>query len=346
MSAAEPLGGRYRLGEVIGRGGMSEVLRAEDLKLHRQVAVKVLHDSATDERDRERFFAEARTLAMLSHAGLVTVYDAGLGDHERPFLVMELVEGQTLGEQLASGPLLVEEVASVGAQVADALAYVHDHGIVHRDVKPGNILGSGPGVKLADFGIARLVEQATRHTRTGFSIGTAAYLAPEQVRGEDVTGAADVYALGLVLLESLTGRREYPGLPTEAALARLTRMPTVPAGLPAPWPALLTRMLRTEPAERPSAAEVARALRGEVLDAGPPTEPFAAGDRAARRRTRRAAVVAGLGAALLVVAAVLVAAGIGNGTESADTTDIPANTPARLREPLTDLHVAVQGEAQ
>lgn len=277
------LADRYQLLEVIGRGGMAEVYRAADLKLDRTVAVKMLLEGAGDQSDRERFVAEAKTLAMLSHPGLVTVLDAGFGvsgqrrailgavELDQPFLVMELVDGPTLATRMKQGPLSPEELHDIALHIADALSYVHARGIVHRDVKPANVLvGDREQVKLADFGIARLVEQRTRYTGTGMAIGTAAYVAPEQVSGGDVDGAADVYALGLVLLEALTGRREYDGAPAEAALARLTRAPAVPA-LPM-WNGLLTAMTALDPAERPSAAEVASALRAGSDALPVPTE--------------------------------------------------------------------------
>jgi serine/threonine protein kinase len=257
------LGDRYELGPLLGRGGMADVFRAEDRTLRRAVAVKVLREAAGDESDRARFVGEARTLAGLSHSGLVTVLDAGSAD-AHPFLVMELVDGRTLGRvvQDRDGGLPLEDVGSVGAQVAEALAYVHRNGVVHRDVKPGNILlDSRKRVRLADFGVARLVEDSAGHTRTGHVIGTAAYLAPEQVTGGEVSGATDVYSLGLVLLEALTGRREFPGAATEAAVARLHRDPEVPESLPEEWRGLLARMMSRDPAERPSADEVAEQLR-------------------------------------------------------------------------------------
>lgn len=275
------LAGRYALEAVIGSGGMADVYRADDVKLTRPVAVKLLRDTAGDESDRARFIDEARTLAMLSHSGLVMVLDAGFGterpdvgtpppDVERPFLVMELVEGPTLADRIADGPLPLSEVGGIGAQVVEALAYVHGRGVIHRDVKPGNVLiGPAQRVKLADFGIARLVAQATRHTRTGHAIGTAAYLAPEQVRGEEVGGAADVYSLGLVLLEAVTGRREYAGPAAEAAMARLHRSPDVPDDLPTQWRELLVAMTAPDPRDRPSALDVATTLRAGLAGQAP-----------------------------------------------------------------------------
>ncbi|MFC5730175.1 MULTISPECIES: serine/threonine-protein kinase [Nocardioides] len=274
------LAGRYQLGTTLGRGGMADVYRATDRLLSRTVAVKVLRETAGDESDRARFVTEARTLAGLSHSGLVMILDAGFGQDtgtstapagaaqgtstDHPFLVMELVDGRTLAQAIAAGPLSLEEVASIGSKVADALAHVHAHGVVHRDVKPGNVLlGRGGQVKLADFGIARLLGDSARHTRTGHTIGTAAYLAPEQVSGQDVSGSADVYSLGLVLLEAVTGRIEYPGPPMEAAVARLNRPPRPPEDLPAPWRQLLADMTAMDPVQRPDAPQVAERLRDQ-----------------------------------------------------------------------------------
>jgi serine/threonine protein kinase len=257
------LADRYELTELLGRGGMADVHRAEDTVLEREVAVKLLRMHAASESDRARFGDEMQLLAALDHPFLVAVLDAGVTEDDQPFLVLELVEGRSLAQHCQAGPVSGHRLAPVGAELAVVLGYVHDRGIVHRDIKPGNILVGGDGhVKLADFGIARMLGDTSGHTLTGTTVGTAAYLAPEQVRGEPVSPASDVYALGLVLLEALTGRRAYTGAPLEAAMSRLHAAPLIPTSLPTGWPALLSRMTATEPADRPPVAEVAQVLDG------------------------------------------------------------------------------------
>ncbi|GAA1289656.1 serine/threonine-protein kinase [Saccharothrix xinjiangensis] len=254
----EVVGSRYALGDLYGSGGMAEVYRAFDTRLDRKVAIKFFQGEATPE-DRIRLEREAEVLGALRCPGLVEVYDTGV--HQgRPYFVMQPVEGGTLRRRMRE-PLAPAVVAHLGAQVAEVLAHVHANGVVHRDVKPSNILldTAGRRAYLADFGLA-LQAQVTRVTRSGVLVGTAGYLSPEQVRGADVSPAADVYALGLVLVECLTGRPEYPGGDTEAALARLHREPRVPTDLPGGFTAALTAMTATDPGRRPSAAECARLL--------------------------------------------------------------------------------------
>lgn len=262
------LAGRYELQSAVGRGGMADVWRAQDLLLGRTVAIKLFR-GGTGHDARQRI--EAIALASLSHPGLVTVFDAVLPDESEQvdalaesYLVTEFVEGSTLRARLASGrPMPAAEVAQLGQQMADALAYVHAAGIVHRDVKPANVLlaSGGPGLraKLADFGVA-LLAGADRLTEHGTVVGTANYLSPEQLTGTDVGPASDVYSLGLVLIECLTGAAAYPGTGLEAALARLHRPPEIPVGLNAHWRELLGAMVAAEPSARPPAAEVAARL--------------------------------------------------------------------------------------
>jgi eukaryotic-like serine/threonine-protein kinase len=245
---------RYEIGPEIGRGSTATVHRARDRETGQDVAVK-LFTAAASPVDSGRDRREADILAGLRHPGLVAFLDSGTTD-DHLFVVLELVDGQSLAQSLLDGPLDAADVTALGAALAGALAYVHGRGVVHRDVKPANILLDADGhPRLADFGIARL-DGATRVTGTGLVVGTAAYMAPEQVRGGDVGPPADVYSLGLVLLEALTGEREYPGSPVEAAVARLHRPPRVPPALPPALATALRRMTATDPAVRPSAAEV------------------------------------------------------------------------------------------
>lgn len=346
---APMLADRYVLGDLLGRGGMADVYRATDRVLGRSVAVKLLRDVAATPAERERFTAEARMLARLSHPALVTVLDAGT-EGERPYLVMQLVDGPSLAECCAGVALALSRVAAIGRQVADALAYAHAADVVHRDVKPGNVLlGRDGRVWLADFGIARLVGDTAHLTRTGLTLGSPAYLSPEQVRGTEVTPAADVYSLGLVLLEALTGRRAYEGNPTEAALARLSTPPAVPADLDEGWRALLSSMTALEPGDRPSARDVAASVRrlesGEVPDPAstqvlPTVEPTSTRHSVASRRRWLALV-----GALALVVGVLMAVLLGGRPEGGGGEELPDGVPPTLQEPLRDLHDAVEGEA-
>lgn len=263
--SARVLGGRYRLDALIGSGGSANVHRGLDLRLHRAVAVKVFR-AGTGFDTEEDFRSEAMILARLQHQGLVTAYDAGSQDGEA-FLVMQLIDGPTLKTRIAEGPLPWETTAALGAHLADALAHAHDKEIVHRDVKPSNIILDASGrPHLTDFGISRLLDATTR-TATATLIGTAAYLSPEQVLGQRVGRPADVYALGLVLLECLTGRLEYDGGPLESAIARLHRRPVLPDFLPEAFAALLRDMTALDQQTRPSARDCAQVLTRLAADA-------------------------------------------------------------------------------
>ncbi|MFF9085582.1 protein kinase [Streptomyces sp. NPDC014991] len=265
--ATEVLGGRYRLDAVIGSGGAGDVHRGYDLRLKRPVAVKVFRTDADIDME-DRLDSEAVILARLHHPGLVAVYDAGR-HNGRAYLVMQLIEGPTLKERITAGPLAPAETAALGADLALALSHAHDAGVVHRDVKPSNIILDASGhPHLTDFGISRLLDATTR-TATGTLIGTAAYLSPEQVLGQSVGPAADVYALGLVLLECLTSRLEYDGGPLEAAIARLHRPPELPDGLPDELTSLLRDMTALEAQDRPSARDCAGTLAAVAETASP-----------------------------------------------------------------------------
>jgi eukaryotic-like serine/threonine-protein kinase len=310
------LADRYRLGELLGTGGAAEVRRATDVVLARDVAVKLVQPGAADVR---RFHNEIRTLASLSHPGLVAVYDADTSG-DTPFMVLELVEGRTLRDLIANGPMGVEEVRRLGAALADALAYVHEQGFIHRDVKPSNVLLDEDDVpRLADFGLARLADGA-RLTRADQVVGTAAYLAPEQVRGAEITSAVDVYALGLVLLECLTGHREYEGAEIEAAVARLHRPPVIPDDLPFDLVRLLSLMTSQTPTRRPTARECAAGLLG----ATPPTRVLPL-----PRRSRGVLVAAAVALLLAAAGTGLVAQNRATPVESAP----PATTQPSAVEP-------------
>jgi len=251
--------GRYQLGPRLGRGGMADVFEAWDLRLERKVAIK-RYRAAPHGVGLRRFMSEAELLGGLSHPGLLTVFDMSF-DGERPFLVLRLATGGTLRDRLDTGPLLQSRVAEIGATVAEVLAYVHERGIVHRDIKPSNVLFDEEGdCYLADFGIAKAMGSA-HITDTNEFVGTAAYIAPEQVEDRSPGPPADVYSLGLVLLECMTGEPEYTGTDVEMALARLTRAPRVPGIWGPEWRAVLTAMTATDPEERPDAQRCVSLLR-------------------------------------------------------------------------------------
>ncbi|MEO3941200.1 protein kinase [Paenarthrobacter nicotinovorans] len=335
-SIDDTLDGRYQLGPVLGRGAMSAVYKATDLLLGRDVAIKIFLPGSGDDSFRARQENEMRLLAAFDHPGLVAALDAGVdtrNDEERAYLVMELAEGRDLRAMLSEGPLTIPETARIGTRLAGALSQVHAKGVIHRDIKPANILVSdddvlGGSVKLADFGVA-LVMNDHRLTATGFTVGTAQYLSPEQAQGLHLTPASDIYSLGLVLLECLTGRAEYPGTPIETASARLHRAPQIPLDLPAPLRSLLEAMTDMDPEKRPAAQEVEQSLaadgiqtgrRTAVLTAVPPQGPLRSATRKQATITsiqsftkRRPKTVRGVAAAALTIpiALLLLAQGIG-----------------------------------
>ncbi|MEO3780912.1 protein kinase [Micromonospora sp. B11E3] len=272
---------RYVLRERIGLGGMSEVWRADDEVLHRPVAVKALAAQlATDPQLRAAIQREARAAARLTHPHVTQVYDYGeatlAGGRVVPYLVMELVEGRNLADRLAAGPLPWPEAVRTAGQVAAALAAAHRIGVVHRDIKPGNVMLTETGAKVLDFGIAALA--GPHHPLSGqtgeLMMGTPAYFAPERLTPGPPNPASDVYALGALLYRTLTGRAPLPVQSWEDALAVHARPAPVPPpqvpGLPPEIAALTLVCLSADPADRPTAAHLAARL-GAAPTAGPPT---------------------------------------------------------------------------
>jgi hypothetical protein len=325
------LDGRYQLHERVGEGGMAEVYRAEDTLLGRIVAIKLMRTDTTLLATDSRARGEVTALATLNHPSLVTLLDARVEHGQSRYLVMEYVDGPTLAERMNAGALPGDEVVHLAAELAAGLHAVHEAGLVHRDVKPSNVLlAPGAGVvggfqvKLADFGLAE--PRDTDHATTrGLVLGTAAYLAPEQVRGLGSRPASDVYAFGLVLLEALTGERAFAHTTgIGAVLARLTESPVIPDGLGPGWTELLTAMTAHDPDLRPTALEVAcRVASLQVPHPAPLVPSRPAGSHVAPRRQmgrhvaaprrlraltgpgsrwpRRAVVVAAIAAACLIV---------------------------------------------
>jgi eukaryotic-like serine/threonine-protein kinase len=262
--------GRYRVEGPLGEGGGGHVYRARHIELGRPVALKVLHKQHNERWvSRKRFEREARALGRLIHPNIVAVTDSGV-DHEAPFLVMELLNGVDLARRIRSGPLPVALACRYALEALEGLAFVHEQGLVHRDIKPHNIFlestALGERVKLLDFGLARLVTPRTDApvTRFGEVLGTPIYMAPEQVTGEAVDARTDVYAMGLVFYEMLTGGRAFTG--NEMAILQQQMVAPVPHLLApelAPFDALIQRATRKEPAQRFADA---RAMRSALAD--------------------------------------------------------------------------------
>ncbi|WP_431879877.1 protein kinase domain-containing protein [Micromonospora marina] len=367
LSSDVVLSGRYRLDDRVATGGMGDVWRATDLVLGRPVAVKVLLPALVSDPDFiARFRAEARIMASLRHPGVVQVFDCGEDDlpggGRADYLVMEFVAGEPLSRRIEdAGSLEVAETMSIVAQVAQALHAAHGRGIVHRDVKPSNLLVQDDGtVVLVDFGVARSTN-VTSITSTNAVPGTALYMAPEQAAGRPVSGATDVYALGAVAYCCLTGSPPFTGdNPLQVAVRHLDdEPPELPAEIPAPVRELVSRALAKDPADRyPSAAAMADAARAARTDspaatvalrgaAGParsrddqPAVRPGAAVATSRRRSRRGTLVGALGAVLVAMGALgaLVAAA-SDTAEPATKIDrtAPAVVPSdQAAEPVAD----------
>ncbi len=312
----------FELLDELGAGGMGIVYRARDLRLNRLVAVKVLPDAAQGDQERRRFLAEAQAASGINHPGVVTIHEVD-SDGGVDFIAMELVAGHSLAEELRRGALPLERAVRLSIGVADGLAAAHRLGLVHRDLKPGNLMiGPGDRVKILDFGLVKRVAMSGEVmadaltavlpeslTAPGRLVGTPSYMSPEQARGERVDPRSDLFSLGCVLYEMLTGRRAFAGEnPIQVLSGVLTGEPAPADGLPPPVSHLLARLLAKDPDERPGSAEAVRSEL-ETIVAGLSTRspgeaiaPVAAG----RRATGRIAALAGL-AAVAIAGAVYLA---------------------------------------
>jgi serine/threonine protein kinase len=350
------IAGRYEVGEVIGRGGMGEVHAAIDVRLDREVAVKILRaDFAEIDEVRQRFEGEARAAAALGQANVVAVFDAGEQDG-MPYIVMERLSGRTLADELAAGPLSSSQVRDLAVSLLAALETAHNAGIVHRDVKPGNILRGADGTwKVADFGIAKSAEAAGDLTVTGALIGTPAYVSPERIEGESATPASDLYATGVVLYEALTGRKPFVA-DTSIALAEQIRAGRAPAlrDLAPEVDPLLERVIERAMARDPrqrfaNAAEMRRALedapprarRGMHPDDETEPRPLAGMTRTSAlpttlrpgRRWPARRVWLGVAAAALVVVIVVVVALSRRDSGTSSPSSSPSSTAATASPP-------------
>lgn len=368
LAESEVVAGRYRLGAVVGRGGMAEVRTAEDLRLGRSVAVKLLRtELAEQDGVRERFEEEARSAAKLSHPNAVAVYDTG--EHEGvPYIVMERLPGTTVADLIARGPLETHTARRIGIEVLAALGAAHAAGLVHRDIKPANVLLSPDGTaKVADFGIAKSAEAQT-HTTAGMLMGTATYLPPERLAGHPATPESDLYSVGVLLYEAVTGKLPFHGdtpLVVASAIQRGRPRPVqeLRPDVDQRLAAVIQRAMSSNPYDRFRSASAMAAALGEEAAPSPeessaPTVALQRGEPTTKRRAtealgprpttraprqsapapaarpRAAVVVAALALLAVVVLAVLVSDGGGSNDPGAGDDQPPAAADGRIPEPL------------
>lgn len=320
----------YRIIERLGDGGMGEVFKAEDLRLERRVALKFLPpELGRDPVAKERFVQEAKAASALDHRNLCTIHDIDETEDGRLFIAMAFYQGETLAERLAGGPLALEDALEIAEQVAEGLVEAHARGIVHRDVKPANLMITRRGVvKILDFGLAKLAE-GPGLTKTGTSLGTPAYMSPEQARGEEVDHRTDLWSLGVVLYEMLAGRRPFRGSSHAETLHAILyddppELTSIREGVPPPVRDLVARLLARDPARRAASARetlelVRSARRSQPPGADEATLTWPGAETAGRRRPRRLILW------LLAAAVALVALGVGvwqlGSGETSETSD-------------------------
>lgn len=261
--------GRYEVLEAIGQGAMGTVYRARDPLIERTVAIKTvpLSELRQEGKDSEsRFLREAQSAGRLSHPNIVTIYDVGEAD-DQAYIAMEFLTGATLRDVMNNGPMPLDLAVETAVQMAEALAFAHDHGVIHRDIKPSNVVITGQRghIKITDFGIAHLADSEATHS--GQLLGSPRYMSPEQAMGRDVTGRSDIFSLGALLYEMLTGRYAFDGDSLPTIVYRVVNETPQPVsslrpGLPEALTTLLTGMLHKQPEARPEAQSVAQALRG------------------------------------------------------------------------------------
>jgi serine/threonine protein kinase len=353
MRGREILAGRYELRGVLGRGGMAAVHDGWDTRLHRAVAIKLLYSEFNAQPDiRRRFEHEARAAAALSHPNIVAIHD--YGEHDgMPFIVMERLPGRTLADEAARGPLHSARVRAVLDDVLSALTVAHGRGVLHRDLKPANILAStaGDAMKVADFGIAKTMGGAP--TATGHIVGTMAYLSPERVAGAPASVADDLYALGVLAYEALTGRQAFPQDSPAALVHAIMDAPPRPLAVSRPdieptLAAAIDRAMARDPRHRFADAQHMRATLGGVLRpptkvlAGPlaPSPTYFAPAAPRRRLSRRTRLVLVAGGALIAIIVTALAAALDSPPQAphpigTSTTARPTSPPTFMPPPTT-----------